>query len=445
VSEGKVTAVITHPSGALGDEKYRPQFHFTPEKNWMNDPNGLIYYKGEYHLFFQHNPLENVWGNMSWGHAVSVDLFLWQELPVAIPCTDDTGIFSGSTVIDYTNSAGFGSTDNPAMIAIYTEHKNDKSKQSQCLAFSLDNGRTFTKYEGNPVLDVNSPDFRDPKVQWIDNQWLMTIARPDLHQISFFTSSNLKEWKHLSDFGPAAEIGGCWECPDLFQLGDKWVLIVSLNPGGYQVGSGTQYFLGQWNGKEFIADDLRTRWLDYGRDNYAGITFNNAPDGRRIFIGWMSNWEYAHTFPTQPWRGAMTLPRELTLDADRLIQKIVGESGIPKITFSTSEGSIRINEKEDRFIEIGLREKNIFIDCTHAWSGEAEPLPKKFLLQEIAINTGEVDFEIFLDRGSIELFVDGGKNVITNLTFIEPALTSVTSIGQVRNLLTANFRHPANS
>lgn len=204
----------------------------------MNDPNGLIYYKGEYHLFFQHNPTENVWGNMSWGHAVSADLFSWQKLPVAITCTKETGIFSGSTVIDHTNSTGFGSVENPAMVAIYTEHKNDKSKQSQCLAFSLDNGRTFTKYEGNPVLDINSPDFRDPKVQWIDNQWLMTIARPDLHQISFFTSHNLKEWKHLSDFGPTAEVGGCWECPDLFQLGDKWVLIVSLNPGGYQVGSG---------------------------------------------------------------------------------------------------------------------------------------------------------------------------------------------------------------
>jgi sucrose-6-phosphate hydrolase SacC (GH32 family) len=273
----------------------------------------------------------------------------------------------------------------------------------------------------------------------------MTIARPDLHQISFFVSTDLKEWKHLSNFGPAAEVGGCWECPDLFQLSDKWVLIVSLNPGGYQVGSGTQYFLGQWNGKEFIADDLRTRWLDYGRDNYAGITFANTPDGRRMFIGWMSNWEYAHTFPTQPWRGAMTLPRELTLDADRLIQKVVGESGIPKITFSTSEGSIRMDEKEDRFIEIGLREKKIYIDCTQAWSSEVEPLPKKFLLQEIEISTGEVDFEIFLDRGSIELFVDGGKYAITNLTFIEPALTSVTSIGQVRNLITANFIHPANS
>jgi len=323
---------------------------------------------------------------MSWGHAVSTDLQQWEELPVAISCTDEVGIFSGSAVIDYTNSTGFGTLENPAMVAIYTEHKNDKSNQSQCLAFSLDNGRTFTKYESNPVLDLQMSEFRDPKVQWIDNQWLMTVALPDLHQIAFYSSPDLKSWKHLSNFGPVAEIGGCWECPDLFKLNDKWILLVSLNPGGYQVGSGTQYFIGQWNEKEFIADDSKTRWLDYGRDNYAGVTFNNTPDEEKIFLGWMSNWEYAHTFPTQPWRGAMTLPRKLTLDADTLVQKVVGESEIPKITFSTSGGSIRIVENEDRFIEIGLRDKKIFIDCTHAWSQAALPILKDFLLQEIEID-----------------------------------------------------------
>lgn len=427
MSEGKVTAVITHPSGALGDEKYRPQFHFTPEKNWMNDPNGLIYYKGEYHLFFQHNPTENVWGNMSWGHAVSADLFTWQELPVAIPCTDDTGIFSGSTVIDYTNSAGFGSTDNPAMIAVYTEHKNDKSKQSQCLAFSLDNGRTFTKYEGNPVLDIDSPDFRDPKVQWIDNQWLMTIARPDLHQISFFTSSNLKEWRHLSDFGPAAEVGGCWECPDLFQLGDKWVLIVSLNPGGYQIGSGTQYFLGQWNGKEFIADDLRTKWLDYGRDNYAGITFANAPESRRIFIGWMSNWEYAHSFPTQPWRGAMTLPRELSLKNGVLTQEpIAGFTEVPQISIRTSSGAVRIAENGKRYVDVGVRDGKLFVDTSNAWGDISSPT-----VQEVEVGSAEIDIQIYIDRGSVEVFACSGSISITNLIFVDGNLSEVSTSGDV--------------
>ncbi len=400
----------------------------------MNDPNGLLFYKGEYHLFFQHNPTENIWGNMSWGHAVSSDLYNWEELPVAIPCTDETGIFSGSAVIDYENTSGFSSKQNPAMVAIYTEHKNDKSSQTQCLAFSLDNGRTFTKYEGNPILDLQTPDFRDPKVQWIDGQWLMTVAHPDLHQIAFYSSPNLKEWTHLSNFGPAAEIGGCWECPDLFKLNNKWILIVSLNPGGYQIGSGTQYFIGQWNGKEFIADDIKTRWLDYGRDNYAGVTFNDAPEGKRIFIGWMSNWQYAHDFPTSPWRSAMTYPRELTLKDNSLVQQVVENSSLPKITFTTSGGTVRICESDDRYVEHGLRDGKIFMDCTHAWLDEEIPL-----LQEIETSKSEIDFEIYIDRGSVELFADGGKVAITNLIMVETALTQVTSHGAIQGLEILNF------
>ncbi len=395
----------------------------------MNDPNGLLYYKGEYHLFFQHNPKENIWGNMSWGHAVSSDLYSWEELPVAIPCTDDVGIFSGSAVIDYENTSGFGSKENPAMVAIYTEHKNDKSSQTQCLAFSLDQGRTFTKYEGNPVLDLQTPDFRDPKVQWIDGQWLMTIALPDLHQISFYSSANLKEWTHLSNFGPAAEIGGCWECPDLFKLGNKWVLIVSLNPGGYQIGSGTQYFIGEWNGKEFIADDTKTRWLDYGRDNYAGVTFNDAPSNKRIFLGWMSNWEYANKVPTDPWRSAMTLPRELSLEGDRLVQKVLPNKKLPTIKFSTSGGTVRISESEDCYIEVGLADGKIFMDATNTWYEDL-----KFHRQEIATDKKIVDFEIYIDRGSIELFADGGKVSITNLVFVDTALSSVSTEGDILNL-----------
>ncbi len=400
----------------------------------MNDPNGLLYYKGEYHLFFQHNPKENIWGNMSWGHAVSSDLYSWEELPVAIPCTDDVGIFSGSAVIDYENTSGFGSKENPAMVAIYTEHKNDKSSQTQCLAFSLDSGRTFTKYEGNPVIDLHTPDFRDPKVQWIDGQWLMTIALPDLHQISFYSSPNLKEWTHLSNFGPAAEIGGCWECPDLFKLGNKWVLIVSLNPGGYQVGSGTQYFIGDWNGKEFIADDIKTRWLDYGRDNYAGVTFNNVSENKRIFLGWMSNWEYANKVPTDPWRSAMTLPRELSLEGDCLVQKVIANEKLPTIKFSTSGGSVRILESADRYIEVGLTNGKIFMDAKNTWYEDL-----KFHRQEIATKKKIIDFEIYIDRGSIELFADGGKVAITNLLFVDTALTSVTPFGELRNLTVTNL------
>jgi sucrose-6-phosphate hydrolase SacC (GH32 family) len=426
--------VITHPTGALKDEKYRPQFHFTPTRNWMNDPNGLLYYKGEYHLFYQHNPKENIWGNMSWGHAVSSDLYSWEELPVAIACTDEVGIFSGSAVIDYENTSGFGSKENPAMVAIYTEHKNDKSSQTQCLAFSLDQGRTFTKYEGNPVLDLQTPDFRDPKVQWVDGQWLMTIALPDLHQISFYSSPNLKEWTHLSNFGPAAETGGCWECPDLFKLGNKWLLIVSLNPGGYQIGSGTQYFIGEWNGKEFIADDIETRWLDYGRDNYAGVTFNDAPNGKRIFLGWMSNWDYAGKVPTDPWRSAMTLPRELSLEGDRLVQKVLPNKTLPTIKFSTSGGTVRISESADCFIEVGLSDGKIFMDAKNTWYEDL-----KFHRQEITADKEIVDFEIYIDRGSMELFADGGKVSITNLLFVETALSTVSSEGELLNLEVINL------
>ena len=202
---------------------------------------------------------------MSWGHATSTDLYTWEQKPVAIECTPTSGIFSGSAVVDTNNTSGFGTTENPPIVAIYTEHQNDESNQSQCLAFSLDEGLTFTKYENNPVLNIDAKNFRDPKVQWIDGQWIMAVALANDHKISFYSSPDLKSWQHLSDFGPAAEVGGVWECPDLIHLDEKWVLLVSLNPGGYQVGSGTQYFIGQWNGHEFIADDLQTRWLDYGR------------------------------------------------------------------------------------------------------------------------------------------------------------------------------------
>lgn len=396
----------------------------------MNDPNGLVYYKGKYHLFFQHNPQANVWGNMSWGHATSADLYNWQEEPVAIACTPTSGIFSGSAVVDINNTSGFGTTDNPPIVAIYTEHQNDESNQSQCLAFSVNEGATFTKYEGNPVLDINAKNFRDPKVQWIDNQWIMTVALANDYKISFYSSPDLKSWTHLSNFGPAAEVGGVWECPDLIQFEDKWVLLVSLNPGGYQVGSGTQYFIGQWNGKEFIADDLQTRWLDYGRDNYAGVTFSNAPEGKKIFLGWMSNWHYAGKVPTDPWRSAMTLPRELSLQGDRIIQTPVKHpNGFPEVSFTTQEGAIRICENNERYVEIGVRNQKLYVDTSRAWNDLDAPT-----LQEIAIEKGEIDIRVIVDRGSVEVFAAGGSIVLTNLVFVETALTTVQPLFGANNL-----------
>lgn len=251
----------------LYHEQYRPQFHFTPSQNWMNDPNGLIWYKGKYHLFFQYNPSGNSWGNISWGHAVSTDLVHWKQLPVAIPQDDDEMVFSGSVVQDKNNTTGFGTKKNPPLVAVYTSLVKSTNVQRQSLAYSTDGGTTWTKYSGNPVLDLGSVNFRDPKVFWYapTHSWLMAVALSDQHKIAFYSSSNLKNWTHLSDFGPAGATGGVWECPDLFPLPmdgnpkkTKWVLAVNLNPGAIAGGSGAQYFVGDFDGKQFTADDSGT-------------------------------------------------------------------------------------------------------------------------------------------------------------------------------------------
>jgi fructan beta-fructosidase len=249
------------PPGAY-DELYRPQFHFSPAKNWMNDPNGLVHYKGEYHLFFQHNPFGDTWGHMSWGHAVSRDLVHWEQLPLAIPEGENEAIFSGSAVVDHQNTTGFGTRKNPPMVAVYTSaYPGD---QAQSLAYSLDRGRTWTKYAGNPVLDDEDREFRDPKVFWYapERKWVMVAVKALQHKVAIYESSDLKSWRHLSDFGPANAAGGAWECPDLFPLrvdgkhGEtRWVMVVSLNPGGIAGGSGTQYFVGDFDGTRFTTED----------------------------------------------------------------------------------------------------------------------------------------------------------------------------------------------
>ena len=260
-AQGRVGASAARV-GARYTETYRPQFHFSPAQNWMNDPNGLLYYRGEYHLFFQYNPSGNTWGNISWGHAVSRDLVHWHELPVAIPADAQNYAFSGSAVIDYRNTSGFGRPGNPAMVAIYTATDRVTNMQRQAVAYSLDRGRTFTKY--GIVLDIGSTNFRDPKVFWYapGHEWLMTAVLSDQHKVTFYTSPDLKHWTHLSAFGPAGATGGVWECPDLFPLPDprhpgkqKWILVVNLNPGGIAGGSGVQYFVGTFNGKTFTSDD----------------------------------------------------------------------------------------------------------------------------------------------------------------------------------------------
>ena len=416
----------------LFDENFRPQLHFTPERNWMNDPNGLVFYKGKYHLFFQHNPAGNLWGNMSWGHATSADLMKWEHLPVAIMHDEIYGIFSGSVVIDYTNSAGFGSLDNPAMVAIFTAHKHDESHQSQHLAFSTDEGVTWTKYEGNPVLDLGMKDFRDPKVIWdaSTHTWLMTIAKPLEYKISFFRSTDLKNWKHLSDFGPSGNIGGCWECPDLISLtasdgSTHWVLLVSTNPGGPTGGSGTQYFIGDWDGTSFT-EEHNAQWLDYGRDNYAGVTFGNVDHNRKIFLGWMNNWAYSPEIPTTIWRGSMTAPRELQLltsDTHLILTSNPIAEFITEHDYSfeiTSDESCEITiAADDKSVVISYdnKERKITINRTNGWfkgvADTSQASPK--------IDFDTFTIRVLLDEGSLELFVPEAGLAMTSLTALPTA------------------------
>lgn len=279
-------------------ETHRPQFHFTPDKNWMNDPNGLVYFKGKYHLFYQYNPNGNSWGDMSWGHAVSKDLVHWKQLPLALAHGDNEMVFSGSAVVDRDNTTGFGTKKNPAMVAIYTSYSKATGIQAQSLAYSTDRGRTWTKYQGNPVIDIGSKDFRDPKVQWYapTKSWLMTVSMSAEHKVRFYSSKNLKDWKLQSEFGPAGATGGVWECPDLFPLavdGDnrkiKWVLVVNINPGGIAGGSAAQYFVGDFDGKKFTTEDKGTytpptgtvvqdfEGTDFGSWTTTGSAFGQAP------------------------------------------------------------------------------------------------------------------------------------------------------------------------
>ena len=425
-----------HEGTSIFTEEFRPRAHFTPEKNWINDPNGLLYYKGKYHLFYQHNPSGILWGNMSWGHSVSSDLLQWEHLPVAIGCTDTTGIFSGSAVVDFTNSSGFGSIDNPPLVAIYTVHQNDESNQSQHIAYSVDEGLTWSKYADNPVLDLGMKDFRDPKVSWVESNqsWLMTIAKPHEYKIAFFTSKDLKSWQHLSDFGPLGATGGIWECPDLFSLAtpsgeNKWVLLVSLNPGGIAGGSGTQYFIGDWDGTTFSSDQRETKWIDYGRDNYAGVTFFNAPDDRRIFLAWMSNWDYAAKLPSPIWRGSMTLPRELTLiERDNQLQI----SALPiKELKNVTDKSFVIDGNEDCTITFGDQgasllikfdsiTKKITVDRSAAWFAEFADSPQS----TPPITLTEFTLRLVIDNGSLELFVPEAAVALTTLHTL-PAASAI--------------------
>jgi fructan beta-fructosidase len=406
----------------MSKQAWRPQFHFSPQKNWINDPNGLVWFDGEYHLFFQYNPYGDQWGHMSWGHAVSADLLHWQELPVAIPEDERASIFSGSIVVDENNSSGFGDGNTPPLVAIYTGClRRPEGGQAQDIAYSNDRGRTWTKYAANPVLDLGLRDFRDPKVFWHapTSRWIMAVVLPDVRQAIFYTSSNLKTWTELSRFSDDLQGQGIWECPDLFELpveGSKqgetaWVFKVDVFEGHPSQGSGARLFFGQFDGTQFIAEPSPSlHWADYGADFYAALSWANLPSEqkRSVWIGWMNCHRYAKLIPTQGWRGAMSIPRELKLrrvdGALQLLQQPVTEL-ITLRRQTSAMSKIEINRGENAWLpELNARTVEIDMIC------EADDSEECGLL----LRTGDgAETRIGLDRLRGTVFVDRSRSGFT--------------------------------
>ncbi len=445
----------------LYHEKHRPQIHFSPKAHWMNDPNGMVFMNGTYHLFFQYYPDSTVWGPMHWGHATSSNLLNWKEEEIAL-YPDSLGyIFSGSAVVDKNNTAGFGKD---ALVAIFTYHDAAGEKagrdnyQTQGLAHSNDGGKTWTKYENNPVLhNPGIKDFRDPKLSWYEEtkKWIMTLATKD--RISFYSSPDLKNWTKESEFGESVGAhGGVWECPDLFPIRHDndsiWVLFVSINPGGPNGGSATQYFTGQFDGKTFTPYQTDTRWLDYGPDNYAGVTWSNVGE-RKLFLGWMSNWQYAMLVPTEKWRSAMTVPRDLglkkignkyfvtSIPAKELLaledstSYTMVRGGIISTTQSNkiidgpvrmrlhrqeiSDFEITLYNQRNQSVVIGYKKDSnqYFIDRRSSGNIKFEgTFGSKYVAPRISENN-ELNIDLVVDNASVELFADGGLNVMTAIFF----------------------------
>ena len=439
-------------------ESFRPLYHFTPQYGWMNDPNGMVYKDGVYHLFYQYNPYGSMWGNMHWGHAISTDLVNWEHQPIAIAPDALGTIFSGSCVVDKDNTAGFGAG---AIIAFYTSASD---RQVQSMAYSLDNGKTFKKYARNPILTSTQRDFRDPKVFWHDatDKWIMILAVGQEMQI--YSSANLKDWAYESSFGEGQGAhGGVWECPDLIELPiegtelKKWVLICNINPGGPFGGSATQYFVGTFNGKEFVNESpSKTKWMDWGKDHYATVTWSDAPDNRRIAIAWMSNWQYANDVPTSQYRSPNSVPRDLglfTVGGETYLQSAPSPE-LQKLRDISKKRSFRVNGtrtvKEmipvnEGAYEIELSIKNLHADVIgfRLYNDKGEEVDMQYDMKEnrfsmdrrksgdvgfnenfpaltwTAVESGknELKLHLFVDKSSVEAFGDGGRFAMTNQVF----------------------------
>ena len=463
------------------ETKYRPVYHHTPEYGWMNDPNGMFYKDGKWHLYYQLNPYGSKWQNMTWGHSVSTDLIHWEPMPIAIRPNGLGTVFSGSCAIDRGNTAGFGKD---AVIALYT---SAGTSQMQSLAYSTDDGKTFSIYGGNPIITLET-EARDPNMFWHEEsgQWVLVLAHALEKEMLFFTSKDMKNWTLSSSFGKG--IGcqeGVWECPDLFELPvegtdmKKWVLLCNINPGGPFGGSATQYFVGDFDGKTFTADknaegEIVTKWLDYGKDHYATVSWSDVPDGRRVVIGWMSNWQYAADVPTLQYRSANTLPREITLfrGADGEIyaasnpaqemlalrgKAVVNQKSIRlnnslrKYTLPSTNGGaceivmdIDAPKSSSVILSIGNnsgeKAEIIYNPVNHSLTFDRKSSGNVKFSRNFAENTvsvthesdGKLSLRIYVDRSSIEVFGNGGKCVMTNTVFPENPYTTLTLTSEGR-------------
>ncbi len=434
-------------------EQYRPLYHHTPAYGWMNDPNGMFFKDGVWHLYFQHNPYGSQWENMTWGHSTSTDLIHWTFQGDPVQPDAWGSIFSGSSVVDKNNTAGFGEN---AIVALYTSAGEN---QTQSMAYSTDNGKTFTKYDGNPIITSNVPDFRDPHMFWNEDikKWNMILAAGQ--QMNIYSSDNLKDWKFESSFGAEyGSHGGVWECPDLMKMKvrgtdkEKWMLVCNINPGGPSGGSATQYFVGDFDGHKFTCESKPevTKWMDYGKDHYATVTFDNAPNGRHVALAWMSNWQYANQVPTLQYRSANSIPRDLGLfeykgntycsvtpseeitaarskkpskSLSEACEMVVNLKGDATITLSNSKG-------EKVVMTYKAKDETFSMDRTQ--SGKTD-----FSSDFAAITTAPVygkmnKLRIFIDKSSIEVFDNDGKMAMTNLVFPTKPYDKVTIKGKTK-------------
>lgn len=433
-------------------EKHRPLYHHTPQYGWMNDPNGMFYKDGVWHLCYQFNPYGSQWENLSWGHSTSTDLINWKAEPTALEPDALGMMFSGCCVVDKNNTAGFGKD---AIVALYT---TAGARQTQSLAYSTDGGKTFTKYADNPIITSNVPDFRDPHVFWNAEAgfWNMILAAGQEMQI--YSSANLKDWKYESSFGHEyGNHGGVWECPDLMKMNvkrtnkDKWMLICNINPGGPFGGSATQYFIGQFDGHKFTCEDepSETKWMDYGKDHYATITFDNAPEGRHVGIAWMSNWQYANQVPTKQYRSANSIVRDFGLfeykgetycsitPAKEMLAARGARVSQPTeaceivVTVKGDAQIILRNAKGERVVMTYDDEEETF-DMDRRRSGNIS-FSDAFPVATSSPTYGKVrQLRIFVDRCSVEAFDGDGKMCMTNLVFPSTPYDKITVKGKAK-------------